>query len=59
VITSDKPILSSFLRKKLNPLQIKICVAKEIPYKTDPKYKPIYATCKFIDERMFKTPEMP
>jgi hypothetical protein len=40
-------------------LQIEICVAKEIPYKTDPKYKPIYATCKFIDERMFKTPEMP
>jgi len=53
------PLLSPYLRKKLNPLQIEICVAKNIPYKTDPKYKPIFATCKFMDGMEFCTDEMP
>ena len=58
-ITSDQPLLSPYLRKKLNPLQIDICVAKDVPFKTEPKFKPIFATCKFIDGRDFKTAEMP
>ena len=29
-------------RKKLNPLQVNLAAIKDIPYKTDPKYKPIY-----------------
>lgn len=53
------PLLSPYLRKKTNPLQIQINVAKEIPYKTEPKFKPIYASCKFVDGRTFKTLEMP
>jgi hypothetical protein len=36
------------LRKKLNPIQITLNAIKNIPYKTEPKYKPIYAVCEFI-----------
>ena len=41
-ITTDQPMLSEFIRKKLNPLQIFILAAKDVPGKTDPKYLPIY-----------------
>ena len=48
-IKCDKPLLSDFYRKKLNPLQINLVSIKDIPFKTDPKFKPIYATLQFID----------
>lgn len=35
-------MLSEFLRKKLNPLQIFILAAKDVPEKTDPKFLPVY-----------------
>ena len=54
-IKSEQALLSPYLRKKLNPLQINLVACKDIPYKTDPKYKPIYATCQFVDGREFKT----
>jgi hypothetical protein len=46
-------MLSEFLRKKLNPLQIELTGVKDIPFKTDLKYKPIFAVCKFVDEKSF------
>lgn len=32
----DQPLLTSFLRKKLNPLQVNLVACKSIPYKTEP-----------------------
>ena len=32
---------------------------KDIPFKTDPKFKPIYASLQFLDGTTFKTLEMP
>jgi hypothetical protein len=58
-IEADVPLLSPYLRKKLNPLQLDLRAVKDIPYKTEPKYKPIYASCQFVDDREFKTQEMP
>ncbi len=57
-IRCDKPLLSEFYRKKLNPLQINLVSVKDIPFKTEPKYKPIYATLEFIDGSSFSTLEM-
>ena len=58
-IRSEQPLLSDYYRKKLNPLQINLVSIKDIPFKTDPKYKPIYATLQFIDGSSFKTFEQP
>jgi hypothetical protein len=58
-VTSEQPMLSEFLRKKLNPLQINLVSCKDIPFKTEPRYKPIYASCEFVDGETFTTLEMP
>lgn len=58
-ISSNNALLSEFLRKKLNPLQIFILAAKDVPFKTDPKFKPIYTVCKFVDGRNFQTRGFP
>lgn len=58
-VSSNNPMLSEFLRKKLNPLQIFILAAKDVPEKTDPKFLPIYTTCNFVDGQTFKTIRLP
>ena len=58
-ITADKPLLGEFLRKKLNPLQLFILAAKDVPQKTDPKFLPIYTVCKFVDGQSFRTSDLP
>lgn len=58
-ITTDQPMLSEFIRKKLNPLQIFILAAKDVPGKTDPKYLPIYTVWKFVDGSSFQTSSLP
>ena len=57
-VKSENNILSAFYRKKLNPMQITLVSVKDIPFKTEPKYKPIYATLDFIDGQQFNTLEM-
>ena len=57
-IKCEQPLLSDFYRKKLNPMQINLVSVKDIPFKTEPKYKPIYATLEFIDGTSFSTLEM-
>ena len=57
-IESDQPLLSEFYRKKLNPLQINLAAIKDIPYQTEPKYRPIWADVKFVDGQRFQTLEM-
>ena len=56
-IISEQPMLSDYLRKKLNPLLINLVAIKDIPFKTEPKYKPIYAVCRFVDDKSFTTLE--
>lgn len=58
-ITANNAMLSEFLRKKLNPLQIFILAAKDVPFKTEPKYLPIYTICKFVDGQTFRTVDYP
>ena len=57
-VRSENPLLSDFYCKKLNPLQVNLVAIKDIPFKTDPKYKPIYASVKFVDGQGFDTLEM-
>lgn len=54
-VSTDVPMLTPFYRKKLNPMQINLVACKAVPYKTEPKYKPVYAIFKFVDGRSFKT----
>jgi len=35
-VSIDAPLLSGFLRKKLNPLQVNLVACKDVPYKTEP-----------------------
>ena len=58
-LTTSVALLSPHLRHKLNPLMLHIVACKDIPYKSDPKYKPIFAEVDFIDGSAFKTKEMP
>ena len=58
-IKSETAMLSPYLNKKLNPLQILLVSIKDIPFHTEPKYKPIYAEVEFVDGTRFKTEEMP
>ena len=58
-ISTSTALLSEFIRKKLNPLQVNILAAKDVPYKTDPKYLPIYTVCKFVDGQQFTTRALP
>lgn len=55
----DKPLLSEYLRKKLNPMQLTLSSVKDIPFKTDPKFKPITARVTYVDGRSFTTLELP
>ena len=52
-------LLSPFLRKKLNPIKITLVACKDIPFKTEPKYKPIHAVFEFVDGKSFKSLTMP
>ena len=58
-VESDLPLLSEYLGKKLNPMQINLVAIKDIPFKTEPRFKPIFATLKFVDGQTFTTREMP
>jgi hypothetical protein len=58
-VSTDEPLLTPFMRKKLNPLQVNLIACKDIPFKVEPEYKPIFAIFKFVDGRSFKTLEMP
>lgn len=55
----DVPLLSNYLRKKLNPLQLTVLGFKDVPAKTGPEYKPIYSSVQFVDGTEYKTHEVP
>ena len=43
-VSANQPLLSDFLAKKLNPMQVNLVTVKDIPFKTEPRYKPIRAS---------------
>ena len=43
----------------MNPMLVNLVACKDVPYKTEPQYKPIYSIFKFVDGRSFKTLEQP
>ena len=58
-ITTQTGLLSDYLRRKLNPMQIRLAACKDIPFKTEPKYKPIFARVEFVDGSKFRTLDLP
>lgn len=38
---------------------MELVACKDIPYKTEPRFKPIYSVLRFVDGRSFRTLEMP
>jgi len=42
-ISTNEPILTPFMRNKLNPLMVNLVACKDVPYKTEPEYKPIFS----------------
>lgn len=42
-IQIDKPLLSEWLHKKLNPMKFTLMGAKDLPPKSGMAYKPVYA----------------
>ena len=51
--------MSDYLARKLNPLQLNIIGFKDVPFKSDPKFKPIFAQIDFIDRSSYRTHELP
>lgn len=58
-VQTSAGLLSPYLHKKLNPMRITLVACKDIPFKTDPKYKPIHASLEFVNGQSFKSVEMP
>jgi len=58
-LVTQSGLLSTYLRKKLNPMMIRLASCKDIPFKSEPKYKPIFARVEFVDKTSFRTLEMP
>ena len=58
-LQSDVPLLNSFQRRKLNPLLVTLVACKDVPYHTEPQYKPIFSYFDFVDGRRFRTMDVP
>ena len=60
-ITANKPLLTPLLRENLNPFQICIKTAKNLPNHSDKsaEYKPTYVLCNFLDDTVIRTHSLP
>ncbi|KAL4490305.1 hypothetical protein ABPG72_004344 [Tetrahymena utriculariae] len=56
-LIADKPLLQPLYKHYLNPLEIEIVGAKDLPVNTDKKYEPCYVQYKFFDGNQAKTVE--
>ena len=48
-VYADKELLTPQFKQHLNPMEIEIIGAKELPYQSDKNYLPIYARYQFFD----------
>lgn len=55
-IIADKPLLAPLYRHYLNPLEIEVVGAKDIPAQADKSYEPCYVKYKFFDGTITQTP---
>lgn len=48
-VTADKELLTPQFKHYLNPLEVEIIGAKELPFQSEKNYLPIYAKYMFFD----------
>ena len=59
-LEADKPLLSAWLRRKLNPMLVTIQAVKDVPSKEAPaKFKPVYCTVQNVDNETYQTQSLP
>lgn len=60
-VTADKELLTPMFKDYLNPLEVCILGAKEMPVNNSSydKYEPVYVQTKFFDGTIIKTHEQP
>ncbi len=58
-IQVDKPLLSEWLHKKLNPMKFNLMGAKDLDHKQGMNYKPVYSVLDFYDGTRIFTREVP
>lgn len=58
-ISADKELLTPEFRHYLNPLEIEIIGAKELPFQTDKNYLPIYSKYVFFEGTTIQTHKVP
>jgi hypothetical protein len=54
-INADKDLLQQVFRSYINPFEIEIIGAKDLPILNDRKYEPCYAQYTFFDGQTLKT----
>lgn len=55
-VTADQQLLPPLYKHFLNPLEIEIVGAKDIPVSTEKDYEPCYVKYTFFDGSVTKTP---
>lgn len=55
-VTADKPLLLPLYKHFLNPLEIEVIGAKDVPVASDKPYEPCYVQYSFFDGYTVKTP---
>ena len=54
-ITADKELLNPQYKNYLNPFEIEIVGAKELPFQSEKNYMPMYARYSFFDGKTIQT----
>jgi hypothetical protein len=58
-IKGDKELLSPLYKHYLNPFEIEIVGAKELPCSTETNFLPVYAKYQFFDGTIIKSDKVP
>ncbi len=58
-IKGDKELLTELYKHYLNPFEIEVIGAKELPYSTENKFLPVYAKYQFFDGTQILSEKVP
>lgn len=58
-IKGDKELLTELYKHYLNPFEIEVIGAKELPYSTENKFLPVYAKYQFFDGTQIISEKVP